>query len=44
MSWQLVSMLLIDLVTDADPEIARKATAAMMMKKIDIEALRQAVK
>jgi predicted 3-demethylubiquinone-9 3-methyltransferase (glyoxalase superfamily) len=43
-SWQIVPTLLIDLLTDPDPETVRKATAAMLsMKKIDLEALRRAV-
>ncbi|RDD81763.1 VOC family protein [Dyella tabacisoli] len=42
-SWQIVPSLLIELLTDPDPEKARKATNAMMqMKKIDLEALRRA--
>ncbi|HVR81732.1 MAG TPA: VOC family protein [Luteimonas sp.] len=43
-SWQVVPTLLIELLSDPDPDTARKAMHAMMqMKKIDLEALRQAV-
>jgi predicted 3-demethylubiquinone-9 3-methyltransferase (glyoxalase superfamily) len=43
-SWQIVPALLFELLDDPDPEVARKATAAMMqMKKLDVEALRKAV-
>lgn len=44
LSWQIVPELLFELLDDPDPEVARKATAAMMqMKKLDVEALREAV-
>ncbi len=44
-SWQVVPALLIELLTDADPEKARKAMAVILeMKKIDLEGLRQAVR
>lgn len=43
-SWQVVPAELIRLLSDPDPDKARKAMAAMLqMKKIDVEALRRAV-
>jgi len=43
-SWQIIPTLLIELLSDPDPEKSRKAMQAMLqMKKIDMEALRQAV-
>lgn len=43
LSWQVVPEGLIELVTDADPEKAARATRAMMaMGKLDIDALRKA--
>jgi predicted 3-demethylubiquinone-9 3-methyltransferase (glyoxalase superfamily) len=43
-SWQIVPTELVKLLTDSDLEKARKAMQAMLqMKKIDIEALEQAV-
>ena len=43
-SWQIVPTLLPELLTNPDPEKARKAMQAMLqMKKIDIEVLRKAV-
>ncbi|MGW1543484.1 VOC family protein [Streptomyces sp. NPDC002309] len=43
LSWQVVPEGLIELVTDADPEKAARATRAMMsMGKIDIEVVRRA--
>ncbi|MBX9398243.1 VOC family protein [Streptomyces sp. TRM72054] len=42
-SWQVVPDVLIELVTDPDPEKAKRATQAMMsMGKLDIAALRKA--
>ena len=42
-SWQVVPEQLIALMTDKDPEKARKATAAMLkMKKIDVAELERA--
>jgi predicted 3-demethylubiquinone-9 3-methyltransferase (glyoxalase superfamily) len=43
-SWQVVPRLLIELLSDSDPEKASKAMAAMLpMKKMELEVLRQAV-
>lgn len=43
MSWQVVPEALIDMIADADPEKARRATETMMtMGKFDIAALRAA--
>ena len=43
-SWQIDPKLLIQLVTDKNPETAQKAMRAMMtMKKIESEALKRAV-
>lgn len=43
LSWQVVPTTLIQLLTDPDPEKARRATEAMLkMKKIDLDALRRA--
>ena len=43
LSWQLVPRGLLDLVTSADPERARRAMEAMMtMNKIDLAAIRRA--
>ncbi|WP_431771280.1 VOC family protein [Streptomyces cucumeris] len=42
-SWQVVPSVLLDLVTDEDPQKARRATQAMLsMKKLDIAALKKA--
>jgi predicted 3-demethylubiquinone-9 3-methyltransferase (glyoxalase superfamily) len=42
-SWQVVPRLAIQLMSDPDPEKARRATEAMLkMKKIDLEALQRA--
>ncbi|MCP9212571.1 VOC family protein [Streptomyces sp. NEAU-Y11] len=42
-SWQVVPSVLLDLVTDEDPQKARRATEAMLsMKKLDIAALKKA--
>jgi predicted 3-demethylubiquinone-9 3-methyltransferase (glyoxalase superfamily) len=42
-SWQVVPTLLVELLSNPDPEKARRATQAMLqMKKIDLEALRRA--
>lgn len=42
-SWQIVPKQLIELLTDPDPDRARRAMKAMLqMKKIDVEALRKA--
>jgi predicted 3-demethylubiquinone-9 3-methyltransferase (glyoxalase superfamily) len=41
--WQVYPTALIDLVTDADPEKARRATEAMYtMKKLDLAAIQRA--
>ena len=41
--WQVVPTVLLDMVTDPDPEKARRVTEAMFtMKKFDIAALRRA--
>ncbi|WTW96038.1 VOC family protein [Streptomycetaceae bacterium NBC_01309] len=43
LSWQVFPEALIDMMTDADPEKARRTTEAMMkMSKIDFDALRKA--
>ena len=43
LSWQVVPKLLIELITDSDPNKAQRATQAMLqMKKLDIEQLRRA--
>lgn len=43
LSWQVVPVELMQLITDSDAERARRATAAMLkMKKIDLAALRSA--
>lgn len=43
-SWQVVPTELVQLLSDPDPEKARRAMAAMLqMKKIDLAALRRAV-
>lgn len=42
-SWQVVPTVLVQLLSDPDPERARRAMEAMLkMKKIDIDALRRA--
>ena len=42
--WQITPTRLIDLMTDADPNVAARAASAMMtMQKIDIAALERAV-
>ncbi|MBL1097495.1 VOC family protein [Streptomyces coffeae] len=42
-SWQVVPSVLLDLVTDEDPQKAKRATEAMLsMKKLDIAALKKA--
>jgi predicted 3-demethylubiquinone-9 3-methyltransferase (glyoxalase superfamily) len=42
-SWQIVPAILGEMLNDADPEKSRRVTEAMLqMKKIDIQALRQA--
>jgi predicted 3-demethylubiquinone-9 3-methyltransferase (glyoxalase superfamily) len=39
----VVPSILIDMISDADPEKARRATEAMLqMKKLDIEKLKRA--
>jgi len=44
LSWQIIPVRLTELITDPDPETSQRAMAAMLqMKKIDIEALEQAV-
>jgi predicted 3-demethylubiquinone-9 3-methyltransferase (glyoxalase superfamily) len=43
LSWQIVPTVLVKLLNDPDPEKSRRAMKAMLqMKKIDIEALKQA--
>jgi predicted 3-demethylubiquinone-9 3-methyltransferase (glyoxalase superfamily) len=43
-SWQIVPDVLFEYLRDPDPEVVKKATAAMMkMKKLDENALRAAV-
>ncbi|MFC4495745.1 VOC family protein [Streptomyces ovatisporus] len=43
LSWQVVPDGLVDLITDPDPEKARRASEAVYsMKKLDIEAIRKA--
>lgn len=43
LSWQVVPVQLVEYLSDPDPQKARKAMGAMLkMKKIDLEALRQA--
>jgi predicted 3-demethylubiquinone-9 3-methyltransferase (glyoxalase superfamily) len=43
LSWQIVPSMIGELLTDADPEKAQRAVAALLgMKKLDIEALRNA--
>ena len=42
-SWQVLPKGMIELVTDADPEKAKRASEAMLsMRKLDIEAIRRA--
>ena len=42
-SWQVVPTVLLDMITDPDPEKARRATGAMLtMTKLDIAALQKA--
>ncbi|PJE95353.1 hypothetical protein CUT44_24020 [Streptomyces carminius] len=42
LSWQIVPRELVELVTDPDPDVAARATRAMLgMKKIDVRALRE---
>ncbi|HEX4100693.1 MAG TPA: VOC family protein [Pseudonocardiaceae bacterium] len=44
-SWQIVPTALVELISDPDPERSQAAITAMLgMRKIDIEALRRAVK
>jgi predicted 3-demethylubiquinone-9 3-methyltransferase (glyoxalase superfamily) len=44
-SWQIVPTALVELIGDPDPERSQAAITAMLgMRKIDIEALRRAVK
>lgn len=44
-SWQITPKLLMDLTTSSDPDLAKRAFAAMMtMSKIDIAALEAAVR
>jgi predicted 3-demethylubiquinone-9 3-methyltransferase (glyoxalase superfamily) len=43
LSWQIVPSMLGELLTDVDQEKAQRAVAALLgMKKLDIEALRNA--
>ena len=43
-SWQIVPTLLTELLANPDPDKGRRATEALLkMKKIDLEALRQAM-
>lgn len=42
-SWQIVPMLLVEMLNDTDPQRVRRVTEAMLkMKKIDIETLKNA--
>ena len=42
-SWQIVPTALVEMLNDPDPEKAKRVTEAMLkMKKIDIQALKQA--
>jgi predicted 3-demethylubiquinone-9 3-methyltransferase (glyoxalase superfamily) len=42
-SWQIVPTVMVELLTDPDPEKSRRAMKAMLqMKKIDIETLKRA--
>lgn len=42
-SWQIVPTVMVELLTDSDPEKSRRAMKAMLqMKKIDIETLKRA--
>jgi len=42
-SWQIVPTIMVELLTDPDPEKSRRVTKAMLqMKKIDIETLKRA--
>ena len=42
-SWQIVPMLLVEMLNDTDPQRVRRVTEAMLkMKKIDIETLKKA--
>ena len=42
-SWQVVPIVLIEMLTDADPEKSQRTMTAMLqMKKIDIDALKRA--
>lgn len=43
LSWQVYPTALLDMVTDPDPEKARRASEAMFtMKKLDLAALQRA--
>ncbi|MBQ0986266.1 VOC family protein [Streptomyces sp. F63] len=43
LSWQVVPTVLLDMVSDPDPEKAKRATEAMLgMKKLDVAGLRRA--
>ena len=42
MSWQIVPIILVEMLQDEDPEKSKRVMAAMLrMKKINIEALRK---
>jgi predicted 3-demethylubiquinone-9 3-methyltransferase (glyoxalase superfamily) len=42
-SWQVIPKGMIEMVTDADPEKAKRATEAMLaMRKLDLETIRRA--
>ena len=42
-SWQIVPTVLVEMLNDPDPEKSKRVTEAMLkMKKLDIQALRQA--
>ncbi len=42
LSWQVIPIVLIDMISDPDPEKAKRATEAMLaMTKFDIAALRR---
>ncbi|MEW5985860.1 MAG: VOC family protein [Chloroflexota bacterium] len=43
LSWQIIPTTLMEMLSDPDPEKARRVTEAMLqMKKIDVQTLRQA--
>jgi predicted 3-demethylubiquinone-9 3-methyltransferase (glyoxalase superfamily) len=43
LSWQVIPVVLIDMMSDADPEKVRRVTEAMLrMTKLDVAALEKA--